>query len=86
MARPKPDIIFRDDSGIETLEVLASPGMWFVCYQDQPIGLVKKSWTSRGETVKYPRTGFNNPAHAFKLAERLNERFMTDQFTVMEIK
>jgi len=86
MARPKPDILLRDLQAKETMEILASPGIWFVLYQGRPIAITRRSWTAQGELVKYPRTGFNNPAHAYKLAERLNQRFMTNQFTVLEVK
>lgn len=86
MARPKPQVIFKDEQALETMEILASPGIWYVCYDNQPIGIAKRAWTRRGEVIKYPRTGFNNPAHAYKLAEKLNERFYTELFTVKEVK
>lgn len=86
MARPKPAIILRDEQLYETIEILASPGIWFIAYQGRAIGITKRTWTQRGEVIKYPRTGFNNYAHALKLVKRLNERFMTDQFTVLEVK
>jgi len=34
---------------------------------------------------KYKKVSFSNPGHAFNLAERLNKKFNTDQFSVVRL-
>lgn len=86
MVRPRASVLLIDESADDSLEVLDCEGVWYVVYEQRAVSLVKKTWGSRGQTVKYPRTGFNNPAHAYNLARKLNQRFNTDLFTVIEIK
>jgi len=36
-------------------------------------------------SMKYPRTAYNNPAHAYNMMERMNALYRTTDFNVLEI-
>ena len=85
MSRPKPTVILQDldhESG-RVVWVCEADAIYAVCYQGRPI-MVK---TQANIDVNYPgpkyvKTSFPSAAHAFNLAERLNKRFNTQDFTV----
>lgn len=85
MARPAPVIIdsyIRDDT---VVEILDRPNVYWVEYEGAPISLRTKQHTSLGETIRYPRTAFNNRAHCENLAAELNARFQTNKYTVASL-
>lgn len=85
MSRPKPTIILESiDESDRAFWVCLADAIYAVCYQGRPI-MVK---TQANVSVNYPgpkyaKTSFPSAAHAFNLAERLNERFATTDFTVV---
>ena len=86
MARPSNPIILQNTNADNDLDVLAAPGLWIVEYDKQSIALRQSYYSPRGIMFKYLRTAFSNPAHAYKLAKKLNLRFNTTLFTVKEQK
>jgi hypothetical protein len=85
MARPSADVLFTKETAQGQLDILSAQGTWLVCYNNKPIALRLQHWTVRGPAFKYPRTMFANPAHAHRLARRLNKEYNTELFTVKEI-
>jgi hypothetical protein len=84
IGRPNKQIVLQsvDENG-STIDVLRVSGIWIVAYQNQPVGLRR---TYRFDINKrYPRTGYNNPAHAYAMANKLNHLFDTDEFTVISV-
>jgi hypothetical protein len=84
VGRPNKEILLShtDALGYVT-DVLRVRRIWFVTYQGRPVG-VRKTYRL-DHSKKYPRTGYNNPAHAYIMMERLNELFNTRDFNVLEI-
>jgi len=84
MSRPKPTIILEEvDEDSRAYWVCEADAIYAVCYQGRPI-LVK---TKANIDVNYPgpkyvKTSFPSAGHAFNLADRLNEKFETNEFTV----
>ena len=85
MSRPSAEIILEDiDDNMRSYAVCVSHGVYTVLYAGRPISIrvTPNLEISDYTNQKYPRTSFNNSGHAFNLAQRLNQRFCTDLFTV----
>ena len=85
MARPKAEVLLNYYGDTADWEVMRAQAVWVVEYQHRPICVTKTAWGTRGATIKYTRTNFSNPAHAYRLAEKLNKMFDSEEFTVREI-
>ena len=85
MVRPKAPVLLQQADDIGDIEIMMAPAVWIVMYQNTAISMARRTWTVRGQVVKYMRTNFSNPAHAYRLARKLNKMFDTDDFTVREI-
>ena len=48
--------------------------MWVLEYKNRPVAIRTEYLTEDGYKYKYPRTGFNNQAHAERLALQLNKQ------------
>jgi hypothetical protein len=85
MSRPKPVVLIEhtNKSTYKTEQVLASEGVWAVCYNSSPINLKTSNLLVQYPGPKYKKVSFSNPGHAINLAKKLNVQFKTDQFTVM---
>jgi hypothetical protein len=86
MARPKPQVLLEHtDRNYRSEQVLEADAIFAVFHKNQPINL--KSFNSLVDSpgAKYKKTSFSNPGHAFNLAERLNKKFNTDEFTVVKL-
>ena len=85
MSRPKPTIIFESvDDNMSAYQVCEADAIYAVCYKGRPI----KVKTQANIEIPYPgpkyaKTSFPTPGHAFNLAERLNKKFATTDFTVV---
>ena len=86
MARPKPRVLLDElePSGM-MFEVCEADAVYSVYYQGKPIKLRRRDMTKRYPNSKYNKVSFPEPGHAFNLAERLNERFNTADFTVIRL-
>ena len=85
MSRPRPRVILQHvDDNMRAYQVCEADAIYAVCYKSRPI----KIRTQANIEVDYPgpkyaKTSFPTPGHAFNLAERLNQRFDTDEFSVV---
>lgn len=80
MSRPKPQILVEKVQNNQRDQIIASSGIWAVFYQGQPINFRN---LVNYQIPKYRKTAFANPGHAVNLARKLNERFGTEEFTVV---
>ena len=85
MPRPTPAVVLQQRIPKKPVEVTIarSPGFWVVVYQDQPITATRQNCYS--DSRHYYRTGFPQPAHAERMATRLNKLFTTTDFTVRKV-
>ena len=85
MSRPKPTVLLEHISDdMRAYQVCEADAIFAVCYQGRPI----KIKTQANIEIDYPgpkyaKTSFPSSAHAFNLAERLNQKFDTSDFTVV---
>jgi hypothetical protein len=85
MSRPKPRVLLEHvDDNMRAYQVCEADAIYAVCYKGRPV----KIKTQANIEVDYPgpkyaKTSFPTPGHAFNLAERLNLRFDTTDFTVV---
>jgi len=84
MTRPKPTVLLQDvEPDGRVLQVCETDAVYAVCYCGEPIML--KTYPDANSNyygAKYNKTSFPNSGHAFNLADKLNSRFKTDEFTV----
>jgi len=85
MSRPKPRVLLEHvDNNMRAYQVCEADAIYAVCYKGRPI----KIKTQANIEIEYPgpkyaKTSFPTPGHAFNLAERLNLKFDTSDFTVV---
>ena len=84
MARPQQEILLsiQDD---EHLTVIDSQGLWAVLYKNKPVNIRKTHWIVGGESYKYFKMVYPNPAGAYRLADKLNATFNCSDFTAVKI-
>lgn len=86
MARPKPNIVMElSDKNYNTEQILEADAIYAVFYEGQPINLRTLNTLVNYPGPKYKKVSFSNSGHAFNLADRLNKKFQTDQFTVVRL-
>ena len=85
MSRPRPRVLLESvDNDMRSLQVCEADAIYAVCYKGAPI----KVKTQANIEIAYPgpkyaKTSFPTSGHAFNLAERLNHRFNTSDFSVV---
>ena len=85
MSRPKPRVLLEHvDDNMRAYQVCEADAIYAVCYKGRPV----KIKTQANIEVDYPGPKYNKtssptPGHAFNLAERLNQKFDTTDFTVV---
>lgn len=84
MSRPKPIVLMEqvDENTGKCEQILLATGVYIVYYGDQPINIKTFNKLFDYPGPKYRKTMFPNPAHAYNLAEQLNEKYNTDKFNV----
>jgi hypothetical protein len=86
MARPKPTLLREHtDNNFRCEQVLAAEAIFAVFYKNTPINLKCFNSLVDMPSAKYKKTSFSNAGHAFNLAERLNIKFKTTEFTVKKL-
>ena len=86
MARPKPNIILDSvDKNYNSEQILEAGAIFAVYYENKPINLRTLNTLVNYRGPKYKKVSFSNSGHAFNLADRLNDKFNTDQFTVVKL-
>ena len=84
--RPSAERIMGRDLDDYYLDILESQGYWILTYQGRPVSIRRTQPTVAGTRLRYPRTGWNNRAHAEHTAHKLNKIFNTDEFGSAEVK
>jgi len=85
MARPSPNVILRSvENDMRAIEVCDAYAVYAVCYKGRPV----KVRTFQNVEVPYPgpkylKISFPESGHAFNLADKLNEKFATTDFSVV---
>jgi len=86
MARPKPNILLEHvDKNYNSEQVLEAFAIYAVYHKEQPVNLRTLSTLVNYPGPKYKKISFSNSGHAFNLADRLNKKFNTDEFTVVKL-
>ena len=86
MARPKPTVLQEyTDNSFRCEQVLEAEAIYAVFYKNTPINLKCFNSLVDMPSAKYKKTSFSNAGHAFNLAERLNIKFKTTEFTVEKL-
>ena len=87
MSRPKPTILLEyiDQKTYMADQVLEAAAIYSVFYQGKPINLRSQHHLISTHTPKYLKTSFSNAGHAFNLCEKLNEKFKTNEFSVVQL-
>jgi len=85
MSRPKPTVLLEHiDNHMRAYQVCEADAIYAVCYKGRPIKIkVHANIEVPYPGPKYAKTSFPTPGHAFNLAERLNEKFNTSDFSVV---
>ena len=85
MARPKPNVLLEHtDQNFRIEQVLDADAIYAVFHKEAPINLKSYNGLVDSPGAKYKKTSFSNEAHCVNLAQRLNAKFKTDQFTVVK--
>ncbi len=87
MSRPKPTILLEitDKKTYKTEQVLEADAIWAVFYKDKPVNLKTSSFVAQQIGPKYKKVSFSNSGHAFNLAEKLNNLFNCEDFSVYKL-
>lgn len=87
MARPKPTIILEivDPVSYKAEQILEAGAIYAVYFQGKPINLRTLNRAVSYPGPKYKKVSFSNPGHALNLADRLNIKFQTDEFSVCKL-
>jgi len=85
MSRPKPHVLLEEiDANMRSVQVCEADAVFAVCYQGRPIKIkIQANIEIDYPGPKYAKTSYPSPAHAFNLAERLNQKFATQDFSVV---
>jgi hypothetical protein len=87
MSRPKPKVLLEltNKKNYKTEQVLEADAIWAVFYKDKPVNLKTTSIVAQELGPKYKKVSFSNSGHAFNLAERLNNTFNCQDFSVFKL-
>lgn len=87
MSRPKPIILIEnvDLKVHKKQQIIETNGLWIVLYKSKPFNYKTERVNINNVVSKYKKTCFPNPAHAYNLADKLNNVFGCNDFTVQKI-
>lgn len=86
MARPGPTIITSiETSDGTTWDILQADSQYVITYQGQPCGVRQHIHTMNTQGYKYQKLSYTNLGNAMAQVNRLNHKFNTDKFDVMEV-
>lgn len=82
MPRPQPEVVATQEYDDIIYDILKTTGVYSLCYQGRPVSLRETRWREDGGNFwEYPKTCFNAPGYCESLAEKLNLKFNTQDFT-----
>ena len=86
MARPSPNILktheLKDGS---TWDITQADSQYVVTYQGRPCGVRQHIHTLNHQGFKYQKLSYTNLGNALAQVKRLNDKFNTTDFDVMEV-
>lgn len=82
MSRPKPTIIMSHTVESVVTEVCSADAVYAVLYQGEPVKIRTHNPDMQHLGYKYAKSMFPESGHAIRLANKLNEIYQTDAFTV----
>jgi hypothetical protein len=84
MSRPQPTILLQDiDQNGRAIQICAADNVYAVYYQGRPVTVrTQQNIEVSYPGPKYSKSTYTNPGHAFNLADRLNTKFKTKDFSV----
>ena len=87
MSRPKPTIILEniDKKTYKSDQILQAEAIWAVFYRGSPFNLKSANILTNYPGPKYKKVSFSNPGHAHNLANKLNETFNCNDFSVYKL-
>jgi hypothetical protein len=86
MARPAPTIIVSIETGEGSIwDILQADAQYVVTYQGKPCGVRQHVNTLTTQGFKYQKLSYTNLGNALAQVNRLNHKFNTDKFDVMEV-
>ena len=85
MSKPKPRVLLESiDDNMRALQVCEADAIYAVCYKGRPIKVKTHANIELPYPgAKYAKTAFPTSGHAFNLADRLNQKFATADFSVV---
>jgi len=85
VSRPKPTVLLETiNADMRSYQVCEADAIYAVCYQGRPIKIkTNANIETNYPGPKYTKTSFPTAGHAFNLADRLNLRFATTDFSVV---
>lgn len=86
MARPSPRILKTIELGDgSTWDITHSDSQYVVTYQGQPCGVRQHIHTMITQGYKYQKLSYTNLGNALAQVKRLNDKFNTEDFDVMQV-
>lgn len=87
MSRPKPKILLEhiNKKTYRSEQILNAEAIWAVFYKDKPFNLKSLNSLTNYPGPKYKKTSFSNPGHAHNLANKLNNMFNCEDFSVVKL-
>ena len=86
MARPSPNIIKTIELGDgSTWDITQADAQYIITYQGQPCGVRQHYNTLNTHGFRYQKLSYTNLGNALAQVKRLNHKFNTADFDVMEV-
>lgn len=86
MSRPKPKVLLDfTNKSYKSEQILEAEAIYAVFYKGAPINFRTQNQLLSYPGPKYKKVSFSNPGHAFNLAQKLNQKFKTNDFEVYKL-
>ena len=87
MSRPQPQILLQNiDHNGKAIQICAADNVYAVYYQGKPVTVrTQQDIEVSYPGPKYSKSTYTSPGHAFNLADRLNKRFNSRDFSVVQL-
>jgi hypothetical protein len=85
IGRPKPQILASLETDQYQLDIIQSPSLWTVMYNNNVINIRRCYYAAEGTFLKYQKSTYTTRPVAENLAKKLNQQFNSTLFQVKEI-